>query len=287
MSDDQRGQKNSSGSDWQKPRGFTWIYAALVLALLLSALDQLIVATALPSIVLELDATSELGWIVTAYALTATLVMPIYGKLSDRLGQRRLFVLALALFLLGSAVCGFAPNVLVLTAGRAVQGIGGGGLMIGAQSIIALLVPAHRRAAYLAPLGAVFGVAGVVGPLLGGALTDTVGWRWIFFINVPLGALALAVALWVLKLPRPSGKSTFDWLGSALLSITVTLVVLLCSLGGGRPFPGPRLWLSGGSSWRSWRWARSSSRRRGLAIRLYHCGWWPTRPCSCVRRPPS
>ncbi len=213
-------------------RGFSAAYAALLLALLLAALDQLIVATALPRIVAELHATRELGWIVTAYALTATLIMPIYGALSDRLGQTRVFMSALVAFLIGSAMCGLAPTVGILTVGRAVQGLGGGGLMIGAQSIVALIVPVRQRAAYLAPLGAVFGVASVLGPLIGGALTDSVGWRWIFFINIPLGAAALVVAGLALRLPRPAARARFDWAGSVALSTAVTAVVLVCSIGG-------------------------------------------------------
>jgi EmrB/QacA subfamily drug resistance transporter len=217
-----------------RPTGkrFVVMYTALVLALLLSALDQLIVATALPGIVQDLDATEELGWIVTAYALTTTIVMPVYGKLSDRLGQTPLFIGALVLFLVGSLICGVAGDVGLLTAGRAIQGFGGGGLMIGSQAIVSLIVPVRRRATFLAPLGAVFGVASVLGPVIGGALSETVGWRWIFFINLPLGAAVLVIAALVLRLPRPSARARFDAAGAAVLSLSVSAIVVVCSVGG-------------------------------------------------------
>jgi EmrB/QacA subfamily drug resistance transporter len=226
--------KTSAHAQPSRPTGrrFVVMYTALVLALLLSALDQLIVATALPGIVQDLHATEELGWIVTAYALTTTIVMPVYGKLSDRIGQTPLFIGALLLFLLGSLICGIAGDVGVLTAGRAVQGLGGGGLMIGSQAIVSLIVPVRRRATFLAPLGAVFGVASVLGPLVGGALSETVGWRWIFFINLPLGAAVLVIAGLVLRLPRPTSPARFDAAGAAVLSVSISAIVVVCSVGG-------------------------------------------------------
>lgn len=213
------------------PTRFGVIYTARVLVMPPAALDTLIVATALPTIVAGLDAVGELSWIVTAYALAAAVVMPVYGKLSDRLGAVPVFFTAVVLFIAGSVLCGAAPGAVVLAAGRAVQGLGGGGMMIGSQAIVSASVPVHRRAVYLAPLGGVFGVAGI-GPLVGGALTDTVGWRWIYVIKLPLGVVALVVAAVTLRLPRARSADRFDTAGTTLLTLLITCVVVLSSTAG-------------------------------------------------------
>ncbi|XVQ15861.1 MDR family MFS transporter [Spirillospora sp. CA-255316] len=215
-----------------KPRHFNLIFASLMLAMLLAALDQTIFSTALPTIVGELNGIEHMAWVTTAYILAATIVMPLYGKLGDLMGRKTIFVTAIALFMLGSAVSGAAQDMGTLIAGRAIQGLGGGGLMILAQAIIADLVPPRERAKYMAPMGAVFGLSSVIGPLLGGWFTDAHSWRWAVWINLPLGALALLVAAVTLKLPRRTGRVVIDHWGTALMAAAVTCTVLFASWGG-------------------------------------------------------
>ncbi|MFG3340737.1 MDR family MFS transporter [Glycomyces sp. NPDC048151] len=214
------------------PSHFGWIYAALMVTMLLSALDQTIVSTALPTIVGELDGLSHMAWVTTAYILAATIGMPVYGKLGDLIGRRRLFLAALAVFVLGSGLAGFAQDMPQLIAFRALQGLGGGGLMIVSQAIIADLVPVRQRAKFMGPMGAVFGLAAVAGPLLGGWITDNTDWRWAFWINLPLGVAALAISAAAIKLPHKQVKVRFDYLGTALMAVAVTSLILVCTWGG-------------------------------------------------------
>lgn len=214
------------------PARFGLIFAGLMTAMLLSALDQTIVSTALPTIVGELDGVRHMAWVTTAYILAATIGMPVYGRLGDLIGRKNLFLGAIAIFIAGSAIAGAAQSMTLLIAGRAVQGLGGGGLMIISQAIIADLVPARQRARYMAPIGAVFGLASVAGPLLGGWFTDHADWRWAFWINLPLGAIALGVCAVALKLPRKAQKPVIDYAGIALMATAVTCTVLFASWGG-------------------------------------------------------
>jgi EmrB/QacA subfamily drug resistance transporter len=214
------------------PPHFGWIYAALMVTMLLSALDQTIVSTALPTIVGELDGLSHMAWVTTAYILAATIGMPIYGKLGDLVGRRMLFLTALAIFVLGSALTGFAQDMPQLIAFRALQGLGGGGLMIISQAIIADLVPVRQRAKFMGPMGAVFGLAAVAGPLLGGWITDHTTWRWAFWINLPLGVAAFAISCFAIKLPHRKVDVRFDYLGAALMAVAVTGLILVCTWGG-------------------------------------------------------
>ncbi|WP_369056163.1 MDR family MFS transporter [Kineococcus terrestris] len=209
-----------------------WIFTSLVLVMLLASLDQTIVGTALPTIVGELDGLQHMAWTITAYTLALTVAMPVYGKLGDLVGRKNLFLVAIALFLLGSALAGFSQSMLQLVAFRGVQGLGGAGLMIMSQTIIADVVPARDRAKFMAPLGAVFGASAVLGPLLGGWLTDSAHWRWIFWINLPLGAVAFAVAAITLKLPARRNTERIDHLGMVLLALALTGTVLVTSWGG-------------------------------------------------------
>ncbi|MCT7351925.1 MFS transporter [Streptomyces sp. 15-116A] len=214
------------------PRRVRLVFLALMLALLLAALEQMIVATALPKIVGELHGLDKMSWAITAYLLTATIGLPIYGKLGDLLGRKSVFQFAIVVFVIGSALAGRAETMEQLIAFRAVQGVGAGGLMIGVQAIIADIVPARERGRFMGLIGAAFGLASVAGPLLGGYFTDSLTWRWCFYINVPFGILTLVVVGLVLKLPRPAVRPRLDVLGCLLLSAGSTCLLLLSAWGG-------------------------------------------------------
>ncbi|WP_033309187.1 MFS transporter [Streptomyces iakyrus] len=214
------------------PRRVRLVFFALLLALLLAALEQMIVATALPKIVGELHGLDRMSWAITAYLLTATVGLPIYGKLGDLLGRKGVFQFAIVVFVVGSALAGRAQTMDQLIAFRALQGVGAGGLMIGVQAIIADIVPPRQRARYLGLIGAAFGLASVAGPLLGGYFTDHLSWRWCFYVNVPFGLVTLAVVAVALKLPKPAARARLDVLGALLLTTASTCLVLLTSWGG-------------------------------------------------------
>jgi EmrB/QacA subfamily drug resistance transporter len=208
------------------------IIGALMLAMLLAALDQTIVSTALPQIAVDLHGLNKLSWVATAYLLTSAIATPIYGKLGDMFGRKKIFLSSITIFLIGSILCGLSQNMDQLIAFRALQGIGGGGLMSLALAIVADVVPPRQRGRYQGYFGAVFAISSVVGPLLGGLFTEHLSWHWIFFINIPLGILALSVVSARLHLPVMRSKHAIDYLGAALLSITVVSLLLVTVWGG-------------------------------------------------------
>jgi EmrB/QacA subfamily drug resistance transporter len=205
---------------------------ALLLGLLLAALDQTIVSTALPTIVSDLGGLEHLSWVVTAYLLASTAATPLWGKLGDQYGRKRLFQIAIVIFLIGSALCGAAQNMPQLIGFRALQGLGGGGLIVLSMAIVGDVVSPRERGRYQGLFGAVFGATSVLGPLLGGLFTEHLSWRWVFYINLPVGVVALAVIATALHIPRKSTRHVIDYLGTFLIAAVATCLVLVASLGG-------------------------------------------------------
>ncbi|WP_420864057.1 DHA2 family efflux MFS transporter permease subunit [Streptomyces deccanensis] len=214
------------------PGGVMVSIGALLLGMLLAALDQTIVSTALPTIVSDLGGLEHLSWVVTAYMLAATAATPLWGKLGDQYGRKRLFQTAIVIFLIGSALCGAAQDMPQLIGFRALQGLGGGGLMVLSMAIVGDLVPPRERGRYQGLFGAVFGATSVLGPLLGGLFTEHLSWRWVFYVNLPVGAVALVVIAAVLRIPRRSERHVIDYLGTFLIASVATCLVLVASLGG-------------------------------------------------------
>jgi EmrB/QacA subfamily drug resistance transporter len=210
------------------------IFSALIAGMLLSSLDQTIVSTAMPTIVGQLGGVEHQAWITTAYLLATTIVMPIYGKFGDVLGRRNLFLVAIALFTLASVGCAFATDFWGFVIFRAIQGLGGGGLMILSQAIIADIVPAKDRGKYMGPLGAIFGLSAVAGPLLGGYFVDHLTWEWAFYINIPIGIAAFAIAWFALTLPNKKATKKIDILGVVLLSAATTFLIFFTDFGGSK-----------------------------------------------------
>jgi EmrB/QacA subfamily drug resistance transporter len=207
-------------------------FSAMMLATLLAALDQTVVATALPQIVTDLHGFRDLSWVVSAFLVAATVTVPLYGKLSDLYGRRRMFVVSISIFLLGSLLCGVAQSMGQLIAFRALQGVGAGGLLPLAQAAIADLFSPRERGRYQGYIGSMWATAAVAGPLLGGTLTDAASWRWIFFINLPLGAVALVVVLRTMRAPAEVRPHRVDWLGAVVLSVAIACLLLACTWGG-------------------------------------------------------
>lgn len=205
---------------------------ALLVVTLLTAMDQTIVATALPAIVDDVGGRGGVGWVFAGYTLAMTIVMPVTGRIGDLRGRRTLFLGSIVAFVVASAMCGLATSMPVLVGLRIAQGVAGGGVLVLSQAVVADAVPARERARFMAPVGLVFAVSSVVSPLLGGTLTDTVGWRWIFWVNLPIGALALFLAYRSVPHPRDDGApGRVDVAGTCLYAVAVTGLVLLATGG--------------------------------------------------------
>src|SRR5437763_726447 len=202
------------------------IYAGLMVALFLAALDQTIVATALPSIVGDLGGLAQYSWVFTAYMLASTVTVPLYGKLGDVCGRKGLMLFAIVVFLVGSALCGTAQNMTQLVIFRGVQGIGAGGLIPLAMAVVGAIVPPRDRGRYQGLIGAVFGSASIIGPAVGGFIVDTTTWRWIFYVNLPVGAAAFAVISATMPRRAPQTDRSIDWGGAALLAASSTALLL-------------------------------------------------------------
>lgn len=208
------------------------VMGALMTAMLLAALDQSIVSTALPTIANDLHGLSKLSWVATAYLLTSAVVTPLYGKISDMFGRKKIFMSAIVIFLIGSALCGLSQNMTQLIFFRGLQGIGGGGLMALALAIVGDIIPPRQRGRYQGYFGAVFAISSVIGPLLGGLFTDYLNWRWIFYINIPLGLIAMAMITLRLHLPVHKTEHRIDYLGAGLLATSVVCLLLVTVWGG-------------------------------------------------------
>jgi EmrB/QacA subfamily drug resistance transporter len=231
----------SPSGDYLSHRQILIVMGGLMAGMFLAALDQSIVAVALPKITSELGGLDKLSWVVTAYLLTSTAATPLWGKISDLRGRRPIFQAAIVVFLIGSLICGFSPDIAdllnlqginVMIAGRAVQGLGAGGLMSLALAVIGDVIPPRERGKYQGLFAAVFGVSSVAGPLLGGWFTDNLGWEWIFFINIPIGGAALVVTSLALKLHHVRRQVSVDYLGAATIVGSVTSLVLYLSWAG-------------------------------------------------------
>src|SRR6478609_6728715 len=218
----------------KQPRSVRVVLLALMITMMLAMLDNMIVGTAMPTIVGELGGLQHLSWVVTAYTLATAASTPIWGKLGDMYGRKGAFMTSIVIFLIGSALSGMAQDMGQLIGFRAIQGLGAGGLMVGVMAIIGDLIPPRERGKYQGMMAGVMALAMIGGPLVGGTITDHWGWRWSFYINLPLGAVALAMVTTVLHLPkkRRAAGTRIDFLGAALLTVGITAIVLVTTWGG-------------------------------------------------------
>ena len=243
------------------------VYTGLMMAMFLSALDGTAVNTALVTIVTELEGARAYTWVGTAYLLTSTTFTPLFGKLSDVFGRRRLTLAAIVVFMVGSVLCGLASSMTQLVVFRGVQGIGGGGINAMAFLVIADMISPRERGRYMGAFMSMFAVASVAGPLVGGFFTESIGWRWIFHVNIPLGALALGMCMYSLRMPRVTRHASIDLLGSSLLTGAVTLVILVVA------------WSSTEFGWLS---AATGAMILAAAAMLAAFAWWEPRAKSPI-----
>ncbi|WP_329136675.1 MDR family MFS transporter [Streptomyces sp. NBC_00670] len=225
-------EKPGAEDGGKQPRSVRVVLLALMIAMLLAMLDNMIVGTAMPTIVGELGGLEHLSWVVTAYTLATAASTPLWGKLGDMYGRKGVFMTSIVLFLIGSALSGMAQDMGQLIGFRAVQGLGAGGLMVGVMAIIGDLIPPRERGKYQGMMAGVMALAMIAGPLVGGTITDHLGWRWSFYINLPLGAVALIAISAVLHLPKKRAQTRIDYLGAALLTVGITSIVLVTTWGG-------------------------------------------------------
>ncbi|RPF45832.1 EmrB/QacA subfamily drug resistance transporter [Streptomyces sp. Ag109_G2-6] len=224
--------KQAAQAEEVKPRSVRVVLMALMIAMLLAMLDNMIIGTAMPTIVGELGGLEHLSWVVTAYTLATAASTPIWGKVGDMYGRKGSFLTSIVIFLIGSALSGMAQDMGQLIGFRAIQGLGAGGLMVGVMAIIGDLIPPRERGKYQGMMAGVMALAMIGGPLVGGTITDHMGWRWSFYINLPLGAVALAMVSAVLHLPKKKAQGKIDYLGAALLTVAITSTVLVTTWGG-------------------------------------------------------
>ena len=223
----------TGAADTTRTTSVAAVFAGLLLAMFVSTLSETVTATALPTIVGDLGGVGHMQWVTTAYILASTIMMPVYGKLGDLFGRKHLFIVALSVFIVGSATCGLAPSMDGLIAGRAVEGLGGGGLIILSQATIADIIPPRQRGKYMGVLGSVFAVSTVVGPLLGGWFVQVTGWRWLFAFNIPLALLAIAAVAFFSRRPARRAKHpSVDVLGMMAMAVSVSSLVLATAWGG-------------------------------------------------------
>ncbi|MYW70250.1 DHA2 family efflux MFS transporter permease subunit [Streptomyces sp. SID8379] len=227
-----RGEQVAPPDQGKQPRSVRVVLMALMMAMLLAMLDNMIVGTAMPTIVGELGGLKYLSWVVTAYTLATAASTPIWGKVGDMYGRKGSFLTSIVIFLIGSVLSGMAQNMGELIAFRAVQGLGAGGLMVGVMAIIGDLIPPRERGKYQGMMAGVMALAMIGGPLVGGTITDHLGWRWAFYINLPIGAVALVMITAVLHLPKKRASGSIDYLGAALLTVGITSIVLVTTWGG-------------------------------------------------------
>ncbi|MGI5456778.1 MDR family MFS transporter [Streptomyces sp. CA-249302] len=220
------------GKPEKQPKSVRVVLLALMITMMLAMLDNMIVGTAMPTIVGDLGGLEHLSWVVTAYTLATAAATPVWGKLGDMFGRKTTFMTSIVIFLIGSALSGMAQNMGELIGFRAVQGLGAGGLMVGVMAIIGDLIPPRERGKYQGMMAGVMAIAMIGGPLVGGTITDNWGWRWAFYINLPLGVVALGLISAVLHLPKKRSKAGIDYLGVVLLTVGITSIVLVTTWGG-------------------------------------------------------
>ncbi|WP_030177415.1 MDR family MFS transporter [Streptomyces sp. NRRL S-813] len=224
--------ETETGPAGKQPKSVRVVLLALMIAMMLAMLDNMIVGTAMPTIVGELGGLQHLSWVVTAYTLATAAATPLWGKLGDMYGRKGAFMTSIVIFLAGSALSGMAQNMGELIGFRAIQGLGAGGLMVGVMAIIGDLIPPRERGKYQGMMAGVMALAMIGGPLVGGTITDNWGWRWAFYINLPLGAVALVAVSAVLHLPKKRAQARVDYLGAALLTLGISSIVLVTTWGG-------------------------------------------------------